>query len=565
MEIAAAAREMRARLIPIAAPANAIDVCGTGGDGHHTLNVSTAVALVVAACEVPVAKHGNRAASSKAGAADTLEALGLDLDVAAQTAQRSLADLGICFLFAQKHHPALARLGPLRRSLGRRTIFNLMGPLANPAGVTRQLIGIARPAYVPIYARALAALGTEHAMVVSGDEGLDELSLAGGNDVAEIRDSETIAMRRISAADAGLAHHPVEAIRGGDPAHNAAAPARAPPGRTRPLSRRRAVQCRRRAHGRGRGGNAHRRRRGRRRGDRQGPCQCPAQLLDRLPMSTMLDTILATKAEEVARGKARTIAEYRAAASEVDVPSLRIKSDEEALMWYGAEGAFAGELRSFRAALSRKVLTGGYGLIAEIKKASPSKGLIRTDFDPPAHARAYEAGGAACLSVLTDERYFQGHADYLRAAKAACSLPVLRKDFMVDPWQCDEARHMGADAILIIVAALEDGQMAEIETAALDQGMEVLIEVHDEHELERALKLKSRLIGINNRDLRDFSVDLDRTARIAREAPSDCLLVAESGLSSKADLDQLADHGCAASSSANPSCASRTSRRRRAP
>lgn len=223
VEIAAAAREMRARLIPIAAPAGAIDVCGTGGDGHHTLNVSTAVSLVVAACEVPVAKHGNRAASSKAGAADTLEALGLDLDRAAETAERSLADIGICFLFAQKHHPSLARLGPLRRSLGRRTIFNLMGPLANPAGVTRQLIGIARPAYVPIYARALAALGTEHAMVVSGDEGLDELSLAGGNDVAEVVGGETIAMRRISAADAGLPSAPVDAIHGGDPAYNAAA------------------------------------------------------------------------------------------------------------------------------------------------------------------------------------------------------------------------------------------------------------------------------------------------------------------------------------------------------
>ena len=223
VEIAAAARAMRQRLIPIDAPAGAIDVCGTGGDGHHTLNVSTAVSLVVAACEVPVAKHGNRAASSKAGAADTLEALGLDLDVAAQTAERSLADLGICFLFAQKHHPSLARLGPLRRSLGRRTIFNLMGPLANPAGVTRQLIGIARPAYVPIYARALASLGTDHAMIVSGDEGLDELSLAGGNDVAEVKDGETIAMRRVSATDAGLPSHPVEAIRGGDPAHNAAA------------------------------------------------------------------------------------------------------------------------------------------------------------------------------------------------------------------------------------------------------------------------------------------------------------------------------------------------------
>ncbi|MFN4134876.1 MAG: anthranilate phosphoribosyltransferase [Novosphingobium sp.] len=221
-EIAGAARAMRARMIPIKAPANAIDVCGTGGDGHHTLNVSTAVSLVVAACGVPVAKHGNRAASSKAGAADTLEALGLNLDRAAETAESTLNDLGICFLFAARHHPAMGRIMPIRKALGRRTIFNLMGPLANPAGVRRQLVGIARPAYVPIYADALSRLGTDHAMVVSGDEGLDELSLAGGNELAEVRGTD-LAMRRIHPADAGLATAPVEAIRGGDPQHNAAA------------------------------------------------------------------------------------------------------------------------------------------------------------------------------------------------------------------------------------------------------------------------------------------------------------------------------------------------------
>jgi anthranilate phosphoribosyltransferase len=210
-------------MIPVSAPAGAIDVCGTGGDGHHTLNVSTAVSLVVAAAGIPVAKHGNRAASSKAGAADTLEALGLNLDRAAETAEETLADLGICFLFAQKHHPALKRFGPIRKAIGQRTIFNLMGPLANPAGVRRQLVGIARPAYVPIYAEALADLGVDRAMIVSGDEGLDELSLAGGNDVAEVTAQGIIAMRRLVSADAGLPTHPVEAIRGGDPIHNAAA------------------------------------------------------------------------------------------------------------------------------------------------------------------------------------------------------------------------------------------------------------------------------------------------------------------------------------------------------
>ena len=196
--------------------------------------------------------------------------------------------------------------------------------------------------------------------------------------------------------------------------------------------------------------------------------------------------------------------------------------------------------RGFRRALDE---TPGFGLIAEIKKASPSKGLIRADFNPPAHARAYQAGGAACLSVLTDERYFLGADDYLVAARTACDLPVLRKDFMVDPWQVLEARALGADAILIIVAALSDDQMAEIEAAAMEHGMDALIEVHDAEELDRALRLRSQLIGVNNRDLRDFSVDFARTYDLVGRAPPGCTFVAESGLTSHADLATMAEHG----------------------
>lgn len=221
IEIAEAARALRERMIPIDAPPGAIDVCGTGGDGHHTLNVSTAVALVVAACGVPVAKHGNRAASSKAGAADTLEVLGLDMDRAGATAEASLRDIGIAFLFAANHHPAMRRITPIRQRIARRTIFNLMGPLANPARTTRQLIGIARPDYVPLYADALAQLGTQAALVVSGEEGLDELSGAGPSVVASIGD--VVLPARVTPDDAALPRHAIAAIRGGDAAHNAEA------------------------------------------------------------------------------------------------------------------------------------------------------------------------------------------------------------------------------------------------------------------------------------------------------------------------------------------------------
>ncbi len=236
-------------------------------------------------------------------------------------------------------------------------------------------------------------------------------------------------------------------------------------------------------------------------------------------MTDKLAEICATKREEVAARQAlATVADLDRAAADATAP------------------------RGFRRALDVRAAT-GFGLIAEIKKASPSKGLIRADFRPAEHAIAYQQGGAACLSVLTDAPYFQGHEDYLMDARAACDLPVLRKDFMVDPWQVAESRAIGADAILIIVAALDDVVMSEIEAAALERGMDVLVEVHDEAELERAARLQSRLIGVNNRDLRTFRTDLATTERLAPLAPEGTLLVGESGIESHADCERLAAAG----------------------
>ena len=237
-------------------------------------------------------------------------------------------------------------------------------------------------------------------------------------------------------------------------------------------------------------------------------------------MSDTLARILSDKRAEVSAGMAKhSLAEMERAAAQ------------------------AGPTRDFTGALCQAVSSGNTGLIAELKRRSPSGGSIREDFDPAAIARAYQAAGAKCLSVLTDETWFGTTPADFRAARAACSLPVLRKDFMIDPWQVFEARAMGADCILLIMAALSDSQANELEELARSIDMAVLVEVHDERELERALGLDARLIGINNRDLRTLMTDIATTERLAPLVPADKLPVAESGLRSAADLRRMADAG----------------------
>lgn len=248
---------------------------------------------------------------------------------------------------------------------------------------------------------------------------------------------------------------------------------------------------------------------------------------------TVLQRIIDVKRQEIARG--------RAAVPDTEM-ARRVRQRLLDLPYRGFESALRRKVAASRAAQLAQAATSSPAVIAEIKKASPSRGVIRPDFDPAAIARAYQAGGATCLSVLTDREFFQGDNEYLVQARASCSLPVLRKDFIVDPWQVQEAAAIGADCILLIVAALTDGQMAGLEASAEDAGLDVLVEVHDADELQRALRLRTRLIGINNRDLHTFEVDLQTTLSLLARVPDDRLLVTESGILGREDVALMRRH-----------------------
>ena len=516
-ELVGLATTMRLLATPVACERDdLIDTAGTGG-GRPTFNVSTTAALIAAGAGCAVAKHGNRSATGLSGSADLLEALGVRIDLKPDAVGRCIDEAGFGFMFAPAHHGATRHVIPVRKELAVRTIFNFLGPLTNPAGATRQVIGVSDPAFLDTIAGALARLGAVKALVVSSEDGLDEMSTAGTTTVVEV-DGPEIHLLRAGAGGRRAAPRPLRGrrrrpARGQRRRHAPDLRRRGRPG-ARPggaQRRRRDLRGRPRRHARGRrarrrGGARFRRRRG-------GARQTRRALATIGPLlSNVLERIVGATREDLERRRSAT-------------PLARL----EAALDQRPEGRPFGEA----------IAAPGISVIAEHKRRSPSAGTIREGASVADIVQAYERGGAAAISILTEERHFGGSLEDLQAAVAATELPVLRKDFIVDPYQLYESAAAGADAILLIVAALDYDDLYDLHREARGLDLDVLVEVHDEHELERALDIDAEILGLNNRDLTDFTVDIERTYELLSDVPAGKTVVSESGFSTREQLDDL--------------------------
>lgn len=494
-----------------------IDIVGTGGDGKNTFNVSTVSSFVVAGAGLRVAKHGNHATSSRSGSADLLLSAGFVLDLPDETLRYCMDQCHMAFLFGPHFHQAMCHARRARQQLGIRTLFNLLGPLLNPARVTKQVVGVYGKQWLRPIATVLAELGSEHALVIHSADGLDEISIAAKTEVQEFKNGQ-FTHWTLDPNAYGLYHATLDDIIVQTPEQSLAKALTVFAGEPGPardivvLNAAAAIYCADKV--------AHYEEAlllAKEAIDSGRAAACFHQLRDLtqtkkptiapVPPNSILESIATQKKEEV-----------RLAKKERPLTSLQDGS--------------AYPLRDFTAALRAKKPA----LITEIKRASPSQGLLRQDFDVTAIAKVYASHGAACLSVLTDIPFFKGDPSYLALAKAACALPVLRKDFIIDAYQIHESRALGADCILLIVALLDDQQLHDYCQLAEALSMAVLVESHTRKELERALRLPTPLIGINNRSLHTFKTDLQCSIELAALVPADKLLITESGIKTHADI-----------------------------
>ena len=525
-ELAGLARTMRARAAQVAVNCDRLlDTAGTGG-GRGTFNVSTTAALIAAGAGCTLAKHGNRSATGRSGSADVLEALGARIDLTPAAVARCIERAGFGFMFAPAHHRATRHVAPVRKQLAVRTIFNFLGPLTNPAGATRQLIGVSDIAYLETVAGALARLGTEHAFVVCGEDGIDELSTSAPTRVVEVRAGK-LRRRTITPEDVSLRRAPAEAILGGDPQENARVTLRILEGERGPARDLAVINAGAAIYV---GGAAETLEAGVRAAERAIDSGRAAASLDRFLTMTHELALELPEMNALQPILAGTRVDVRQRARELPVRELERVA---------AERIHRGGVQPFADAIAAP----GMSVIAEHKRRSPSAGTIRAGLTLTAVVQAYDRGGAAAVSILTNHPHFGGSLDDLRTARELTALPILRKDFIIDPYQIAEACAAGADAILLIAAAVSPRVLSSLHAYALDLQLTPLVEVHGERELEVAMEVGARIVGINNRDLTTLRVDRRRTFELLPRVLGAALVVAESGFSRRAELDELSAAG----------------------
>ncbi len=500
-DLMAAASAMRDAGVHVECPdPEAVDIVGTGGDFVGTFNVSTTAAFIAAGAGVTIAKHGNRAATSKCGTADVLEALGYDLETPPDRIAAAIRDNGIGFLFARTMHPAMRFVAQARRELKFKTIFNYLGPLTNPAGVKQHVIGVSDPTLLRTFAETLNKLGSRSALVVCGNDGMDEISTDGTTRFAMLRDG-IVSEGSFDVARLCGESYPAEAIVGGSPEENA--------------------MLLRGVLGGGLRG-AYR-------------------------LAAVVNAAAAIWMADLARSLREGIA-----VAEKSIDSGAALAKLEAFLGAGGRPAGgnvlaelverrrrdaenASRVRDFAAAFRGP----GPHVIAELKKASPSKGVIRPYFGAFELAEELTAAGAAALSVLAEPHRFLGSEENVRRAREASDLPILFKDFVSTDFQILRARAAGADAVLLIAAALPGRELAARLASARSLGMQALVETHTEEEIRRAVDAGAKVIGVNCRDLATFRTDPAMTAGLLAKIPDGVVKIAESGIRDARDVNAL--------------------------
>ena len=501
-----------------------VDTCGTGGDGQNTFNISTASAIVAAAAGVKIAKHGNKSISSKSGSSDLLEFSGINIDLDEEQAQKCFDDNGITFMFAPKYHKAMKNVANVRKSIKTRTIFNVLGPLSNPANAKYQILGVYDKKLILPIAKVIKGLGIKRAMVVHSEEGLDEISCEKDTYIAEVNENE-ISEYTINPKEFGLEILSLESLKVDSVEESYKIFMNMLENKDETAVNIVSLNAGAAIYISGIKENL-----------KEG-IEFAKELIisgkalkkfedlkksmpEKLNTPKILEEILENKAKEVTDRKNK----------------MTVQDLKEITYMYSLK-------RDFKGALINKISKNKPAVIAEIKRASPSLGELNMNIIPAKVAADFEAMGAACLSVLTDAKYFKGSGAILEMAKKGCGLPVLRKDFIIDEYQIDESVTMGADCILLIVSALDKTLLKNLYDAAKVRDLDVIVEVHDYSELESALEIECDIIGINNRNLHTFDVDLNTSVELVKYIKDDQLIIAESGIHNFEDVKKMNECG----------------------